>query len=90
MEGVERTNAVMLREQGQRMGAPRKDPYTIEVDQSRNCYAYMLRLLTMDFIFYFSLYFIFLFFSFPFLFSFLFLEQLGLELISHAVTSVTS
>ena len=46
------------------------------------------RLLMVDFIFILLLlYFIFLFF---FLFNFLFLEQLGLEVISHAVTSVTS
>jgi len=41
MEGVERTNAVVVREQGQRqgIGAPRRDPYAMEVDQGRNCYA---------------------------------------------------
>ena len=39
MEGVERTNAVVVRGQRQRMGAPRRDPYTMEVDKRRNCYA---------------------------------------------------
>jgi len=40
MEGVERTNAVAVRGQGQ--GAevfPRRDPYAMEVDRGRNCYA---------------------------------------------------
>ena len=32
MEGIERTNAVVVRGQGQAMGAPRRDLYTIEVD----------------------------------------------------------
>ena len=40
MEGVERTNAVMVRGLGQGAGVPpRKDPYVIEVDWERNCYA---------------------------------------------------
>jgi len=44
MEGVERTNVVVVRgsEQGagQSMGAPpRRDPFAIEVDKGRNCYA---------------------------------------------------
>jgi len=40
MEGVERTNAVVVRGLGQEMGAsPRRDPYTMEVDRGRNCYA---------------------------------------------------
>jgi len=40
MEGVERTNAVIVRELGQGMGAPpRRNPYAIEVDRGRNCYA---------------------------------------------------
>ena len=42
MEGVERTNAVVVREQGvgQSMGVPlRWDPYAMEVDRGRNCYA---------------------------------------------------
>ena len=46
----------------------------------------MSRLLTVDFIFLLAFYFIFFF---SFFFSFLFLEQLGLGLIGHAVTSVT-
>jgi len=40
MEGVERTNAVVGREQGQ--GAwvpPRRDPFAMEVDRGQNCYA---------------------------------------------------
>ena len=43
MEGIERTNTVVVR--GLRAGArqnvgvpPRWDPYTMEVDQGRNCY----------------------------------------------------
>ena len=44
MEGVERTNAVVVRGAragvGQSMGAPpRRDPYAMEVDRGRNCYA---------------------------------------------------
>jgi len=40
MEGVERTNVVVVRGAGQWMGAPpRRDPYAIEVDRGRNCYA---------------------------------------------------
>ena len=40
MEGVERTNVVVVREQGQGIGVPpRKDSYAMEVDQGRNCYA---------------------------------------------------
>jgi len=40
MEGVERTNAVMMRELGQGMGASsRRDPYAMEMDRGRNCYA---------------------------------------------------
>jgi len=39
MEGVERTNAVIVRGLGQGIGAsPRRDPYTMEVDRRRNCY----------------------------------------------------
>ena len=38
MEEVERTNVVVIR--GQNVGAPpRRDPYAIEVDRGRNCYA---------------------------------------------------
>ena len=40
MEGVERTNAVVVRGLGQGIGAPRRDPYAMEVDQGRNYYAY--------------------------------------------------
>jgi len=39
IEGVERTNVVVVRGQGQGMGAPKKDPYVIEMDRERNCYA---------------------------------------------------
>jgi len=43
MEGVERTNAVVVRGSGagvgQNMGAPpRRDPYAMEIDHGRNCY----------------------------------------------------
>jgi len=44
MEGVERTNAVVVRSQGQGAGQdagvpPRWDPYMMEVDRGRNCFA---------------------------------------------------
>ena len=40
MEGIERTNAVVVRGQGQSMGAPpRQDSFAMEVDHGRNCYA---------------------------------------------------
>ena len=42
MEGVERTNMVVVRGQGQEQSAgapPRRDPYAMEVDRGRNCYA---------------------------------------------------
>ena len=40
MEGVERTNAVVVRGAGQGIGTPpRRDPYAMEVDRGRNCYA---------------------------------------------------
>ena len=40
MAGVERTNAVVVRGQGQGAGIPpRRDPYAMEVDRGRNCYA---------------------------------------------------
>jgi len=40
IERVERTNAVVVREQGQGMGIPpRRDPFAMEVDRGRNCYA---------------------------------------------------
>ena len=41
IEGVEKTNTVMVRGQEQEVGAPpRRDPYAIEVNRGRNCYAY--------------------------------------------------
>jgi len=41
MEGVERTNVVVVREQGQWVKASlRRDSYVMEVDCERNCYAY--------------------------------------------------
>ena len=40
MEGVERTNAVMVRGLGQGAGVlPRRDLYAMKVDRGRNCYA---------------------------------------------------
>jgi len=40
MEGVERMNTVVVRGAGQEMGVPpRRDPYVMEVDRGRNCYA---------------------------------------------------
>ena len=39
MEGVERTNTVVVRRLGQGIGALRRDPYAIEVNWERNCYA---------------------------------------------------
>jgi len=40
MKGVERTNTVVVRGQGQRMEvSPRRDLYTMEIDHKRNCYA---------------------------------------------------
>jgi len=44
MEGIERTNAVIVRGSGagagQNMGVlPRRDPYAMKVDRGRNCYA---------------------------------------------------
>ena len=42
MEGVERTNVVVVRGsgQGQSMGAsPRRDPFAMEIDRERNCFA---------------------------------------------------
>jgi len=40
MEGVERTNVVVLRGAGQGAGVPlRRDPFAMEVDRGRNCYA---------------------------------------------------
>jgi len=40
MEGIERTNAVVMRDAGQGAGvSPRRDPFAMEVDWGRNCYA---------------------------------------------------
>ena len=42
MEGIERTNAVVIRGQGQGQNTgspPRRDPFAIEVDRGRNCFA---------------------------------------------------
>ena len=40
MKGVERTNAVVVRGQGQNIGTPpRWDPFAMEVDRGRNCFA---------------------------------------------------
>ena len=42
MEGIERTNAVVVRGVGQGQGTgipPRWDPFAMEVDRGRNCYA---------------------------------------------------
>ena len=40
MEGVERTNAVVVRGQGQGTGIPpRRDPFAMEVDRGRNSFA---------------------------------------------------
>ena len=38
LKGIERTNTVVVRGQGQGGGVPRKDPYAMEVDRGRNCY----------------------------------------------------
>ena len=41
MEGIERMNAVVLRGQGQGAGIPpRQDPFAMDIDRGRNCYAY--------------------------------------------------
>ena len=40
MEGVERMNAVVVRGQGQNAGiSPRRDPFAMEIDRGRNCFA---------------------------------------------------
>ena len=40
MEGIERMNAVVVRGQGQGAGIPpRRDPFAMEVDRGRNCFA---------------------------------------------------
>ena len=41
MEGIERTNTVVVRGQGVGQSAgisPRRDPFAMEVDRGRNCY----------------------------------------------------
>ena len=38
MEGIERTNAVVVRGQGAGT-PPRRDPFAMEVDRGRNCFA---------------------------------------------------
>jgi len=38
MEGVERTNAVVVRGQGAGV-SPRRDPFAMDIDRERNCYA---------------------------------------------------
>jgi len=40
IEGVERTNAVVVRNkrQGQEIGLLRRDPYAMDIDRGRNCY----------------------------------------------------
>ena len=40
MKGIERMNVVIVKGSGQGMGALRRNPYMIEVDRGRNCYAY--------------------------------------------------
>ena len=40
MKGVERINVVVVRKQGQGVGIPpRRDPFAMEVNRGRNCYA---------------------------------------------------
>ena len=42
MEGIERTNAVVIRGQGQGQSTgipPRRDPFAMDIDHGRNCYA---------------------------------------------------
>ena len=40
MEGIERTNVVVVRGSGQGAGVPpRRDSFAMEVDRGRNCYA---------------------------------------------------
>ena len=40
MKGVERINVVVVRKQGQCVGIPpRRDPFAMEVNRGRNCYA---------------------------------------------------
>jgi len=39
MEGIERMNVVVMRGAGQGTGISRRDPFAMEVDRGRNCYA---------------------------------------------------
>jgi len=40
MEGIERTNAVVVRGAGQGAGvSQRRDPFAMDIDRGRNCYA---------------------------------------------------
>ena len=39
MEGVEWTNAAVVRGPEQGMGAPRRNPYVMEIDKRKKCYA---------------------------------------------------
>ena len=39
IERIKRTNMVVVRGQGQGMEAYRRDPYTMEINKGRNCYA---------------------------------------------------
>jgi len=39
MEGVERTNIVVVNQNQQAGFVPRQDPYTMDVNQGRNCYS---------------------------------------------------
>ena len=40
IEGVKRTNVVVVRGQGQGAGVPpRRDPFAMDIDRGRNCYA---------------------------------------------------
>ena len=40
MEGIKRTNTVVVRKAGQGAGIPsRQDSYAMKIDQGRNCYA---------------------------------------------------
>jgi len=39
MEGVKQTNAVVVRGSKQGMGISKRNPYAMEVDRGKNCYA---------------------------------------------------
>jgi len=38
IEEVKKMNVVVVRGQGQGIGMPRRDPYTMDMDRERNCY----------------------------------------------------